>query len=87
MPPPAAGRTIVVGAGKAAATMAETLVARFGGPLAGVVVTRRGQGLPAGGALPQIDVREASHPLPDETSVAAAMRVLGCCAASNEGTA
>ncbi|MEY4765409.1 MAG: hypothetical protein RI907_2082 [Pseudomonadota bacterium] len=72
-PPTAPGaRTVVVGVGKAAAAMAQAVRAHWPGPLQGVVV------VPAGAALPlsDIDVLEASHPVPDERSVAAGQRLL-----------
>lgn len=71
LPPRPAGRVIVVGAGKAAAAMAQALERAWPGPLEGVVVTADGHGLPCR----QIEVREAAHPLPDARSQAAAQRV------------
>jgi glycerate 2-kinase len=44
LPEPPRGRTIVVGAGKAAASMARAVEAAWPGELAGVVVTRYGHG-------------------------------------------
>jgi hydroxypyruvate reductase len=66
------GRTIVVGAGKASAQMAQAFEAAWDGPFAGVVVTRYGFGAPTR----QIEVLEASHPVPDAASEAAARRLL-----------
>jgi glycerate 2-kinase len=67
------GRCIVVGAGKASAAMAAGLDAAWPDvDLSGVVVTRHGHSVPAG----CIEVIEASHPVPDETSKAAALRML-----------
>lgn len=66
------GRTIVVGAGKAAAAMARTVEQHWPGPLEGFVVTRHGYGLPC----ERIEVMEAAHPVPDGASVAAAERAL-----------
>lgn len=68
------GRTVVVGAGKAAAQMAEALVEAWDGPLGGVVVTRTGH--TAGARTGPIEVLEASHPTPDATSERAAARLL-----------
>src|SRR5579862_1151923 len=42
LPTPVAGRTVVVGGGKAAAAMARAFEAHWRGPLEGLVVTRRG---------------------------------------------
>lgn len=65
------GRVVVVGAGKASAAMAAALDTAWpGADLSGVVVTRDGHAVPAG----RIAIVEASHPVPDERSVAAAER-------------
>lgn len=66
------GRTIVVGAGKAAAAMAEAVEDHWKGPLDGLVVTRYGHGLPTR----RIEVVEAAHPVPDAAGLAAATRIL-----------
>ena len=75
LPAPPAGRTIVVGAGKAAAAMARAVEAHWPAdrPLSGLVVTRYGHGV---GPLARIDVVEASHPVPDAAGQAAATRML-----------
>lgn len=75
LPAPPAGRTIVIGAGKAAAAMARAVEAHWPAdkPLTGLVVTRYGHGV---GALPRIEVVEASHPVPDGAGQAAAARML-----------
>lgn len=65
------GRTVVVGAGKAAAAMARSVESRWDGPLAGVVATRRGYALPCA----RIEVIEAAHPVPDAASRTAAGRM------------
>lgn len=72
LPPRPAGRTVVVGAGKASARMAEALEAAWDGPLEGVVVTRYGHGRPCR----SIEIVEASHPVPDEAGLRGAERVL-----------
>jgi glycerate 2-kinase len=75
LPPPPAGRTVVVGAGKAAASMARAVEAHWplDKPLSGLVVTRYGHGV---GALKRIEVVEASHPIPDAAGQKAASRIL-----------
>ena len=75
LPSPPAGRTIVVGAGKAAAAMAQAVEAHWPAerPLSGLVVTRYGHGV---GPLSRIEVVEASHPVPDAAGQAAAARIL-----------
>ncbi len=72
LPPPPKGRTIVVGAGKAAASMARALEDNWPGPLQGLVVTRYGHGMDCD----RIEVVEAAHPVPDAAGLAAAARVL-----------
>ena len=66
------GRTIVVGAGKAAAAMAAAVEANWPGPLEGLVVTRAGHGVPT----QRIRVVEAGHPVPDAAGAAAARDIL-----------
>jgi hydroxypyruvate reductase len=72
LPAPPKGRTIVVGAGKAAAAMAAAVEAHWRGPLEGLVVTRYGHGAPT----QRIRVVEASHPVPDAAGPAAARAIL-----------
>jgi glycerate 2-kinase len=72
LPPRPKGRTIVVGAGKAAASMAAAVEAHWNGPIEGLVVTRYGHGVPCR----HIEVVEASHPVPDEAGSKAARRIL-----------
>lgn len=73
------GRTVVVGAGKAAAAMARAVEDHWRGlgddalaRLSGLVVTRYGHGVPTS----RIEVVEASHPAPDEAGQQAAARIL-----------
>ena len=75
LPPAPRGRTIVVGAGKAAASMARAVEAQWphDKPLSGLVVTRYGHGV---GKLERIEVVEASHPVPDAAGREAARRIL-----------
>ncbi|MCR4264917.1 glycerate kinase [Nitratireductor sp. ZSWI3] len=72
LPPRSKGRTIVVGAGKGAAQMAQALEAAWDGPLTGAVVTRYGYGAPTR----QIEVIEAAHPVPDQAGLAGSRRLL-----------
>ncbi|WP_416137844.1 glycerate kinase type-2 family protein [Halomonas sp. HK25] len=77
LPEPPAGRTLVVGAGKAAAAMAAALERAWQSrhpeaPLSGLVVTRYGHGTPC----ERIEVLEAAHPMPDGLSEQAARRML-----------
>jgi hydroxypyruvate reductase len=66
------GRTIVLGAGKAAAAMAQAVERHMAGALAGLVVTRYGHGA----ECTRIEVVEAAHPVPDAAGRAAAGRIL-----------
>lgn len=66
------GRIVVVGAGKAAASMAQVVEETLDGPLEGLVVTRYGHGAD----LRHIQVVEAGHPMPDEAGTQAAARIL-----------
>ena len=72
LPEPPRGRTVVVGAGKAAAAMAAAVEREWTGPLSGLVVTRDGHGCPTR----SIEVIEAAHPVPDQRGRAAAGRIL-----------
>jgi glycerate 2-kinase len=73
LPAPPTGRTIVVGAGKAAAKMAQAVEDHWPGALTGLVVTRYGHAVPC----QRIEVVEASHPVPDAAGQDAARRILG----------
>ncbi|WP_373086532.1 glycerate kinase [Sneathiella sp.] len=72
LPPPPPGRTIVIGAGKAAASMAKAVEDNWQGALMGLVITRYGHGLP----LDHIKVVEAGHPVPDAEGAQAANDIL-----------
>ena len=79
LPQPPRGRTVVVGAGKAAASMALAVESHWPVPsgLEGLVITRYGHGL----ALKRIRVVEAGHPVPDEHGESAAREILALAAA------
>ncbi len=73
------GRTVVVGAGKAGAAMAQALEQLWPAqaPLSGLVVTRYGHIPPRPQGLAQrIEVVEAAHPVPDAAGLQAAQRML-----------
>jgi hydroxypyruvate reductase len=72
LPSPPPGRTIVLGAGKAAAAMAQAVERHMAGRLEGLVVTRYGHGAPCA----RIEVVEAAHPVPDAAGQDAARRIL-----------
>ncbi len=80
LPPAPAGRTIVLAIGKAAAAMARVAESRLAGPLDGVAVVPRG----TAAELDRIALIEAAHPVPDESSVAAAVRLLALADAAGE---
>ena len=77
--PPAKGRTLVLGAGKAGAAMVHALEALWpqDAPLSGLVVTRYGH-LPErpAGVPERIEIVEAAHPVPDAAGLQAAERIL-----------
>jgi hydroxypyruvate reductase len=74
LPPPPRGRTLVIGAGKAAASMAAAVERHWprDAALSGLVITRYAHSLPA----KRIRVVEAGHPVPDESGEAAAREIL-----------
>ena len=72
IPAPVPGRTVLVGAGKAAAAMARAFEAAWSDPLEGLVVTRYGHSVPCS----QVEVVEAGHPVPDAAGERAARRIL-----------
>jgi len=72
LPKPPKGRTVVVGCGKAAASMAKAVEDHWAGALSGLVVTRYGHRA----ATRRIEVVEAAHPVPDLAGSAAAARIL-----------
>lgn len=79
LPPPPKGRTLVVGAGKAAASMARAVDQAWpqGAALEGIVVTRYAHAIPT----ERITVVEASHPVPDDEGEKAAADILARVAA------
>lgn len=71
LPQPPKGRTIVIGAGKASAAMAQALEAHWSAPLEGLVITRYGYAVPC----QRIEIVEAAHPVPDEAGLRATARM------------
>jgi glycerate 2-kinase len=71
LPAPPKGRTIVIGAGKASAAMAQALERHWPGPLEGLVVTRYGYEVPC----ERIEIAQAAHPVPDEAGLRASQRI------------
>src|SRR5947209_10840511 len=74
LPHPPSGRTLVIGAGKAAASMALAVEQHWprDAPLEGLVITRYRHGLPTR----RVRVIEAGHPVPDEAGESAAREIL-----------
>lgn len=74
LPGPPRGRTLVVGAGKAAASMAVAVEREWpaDAPLEGIVLTRYRHALPTS----RIRVVEAGHPVPDEAGESGAREIL-----------
>jgi len=83
LPEPPRGKTVVVGAGKAAASMALAVERNWPAdkPLEGVVITRHGHGLPT----KRVRVVEAGHPVPDEHGERAAAEILALASRLSEG--
>jgi hydroxypyruvate reductase len=73
LPAPPKGRTLVIGAGKAAASMALAVESHWpaSAPLDGLVITRYQHGL----LTNRIKVIEAGHPVPDEAGETAAREI------------
>jgi glycerate 2-kinase len=73
LPAPPSGKTLVIGAGKAAASMAKAVEDHWPAdkPLEGLVITRYGHSLPT----KKIRVVEAGHPVPDENGEQAAREI------------
>ena len=67
-----AGKVIVIGAGKAAASMAAIVEQQWAEPLHGLVIVPDGHTA----ECDHIEVIEASHPVPDERGVIATQRIL-----------
>ena len=67
---------LVLGAGKAAASMAAAFHAHWGAPVRGMVVTRYAHGLKDGEEAGGIEIVEAGHPSPDSASLAAGAKLL-----------
>jgi glycerate 2-kinase len=78
LPAPPKGKTIVVGAGKGAASMAKAVEQHWpkDAPLEGLVITRYKHGYEGDQALKRIRVVEAGHPVPDESGELAAREIL-----------
>ncbi|WP_454917765.1 glycerate kinase type-2 family protein [Xanthobacter sediminis] len=72
LPKPPKGRTLVLGAGKAAARMAQAFENDWGRPCEGLVVTRYGHACPTR----YVEVVEAAHPVPDAAGRDATRRIL-----------
>jgi glycerate 2-kinase len=86
--PPAAGRLIVLAAGKAAGSMTEVAEAHYrdrlmvpAGRMIGLAVTRTGYARPTR----VIPVVEAGHPMPDAAGLAAAEQTLGLAEGARAG--
>ena len=71
LPPTPKGKTVVVGFGKAAASMAHAVEEHWEGELTGLVVTRYGHGV----SCKHIRVVEAGHPMPDAAGNEAALEI------------
>lgn len=66
------GKTVVIGAGKGAAQLAKAFEDQWDSTLSGVIVTRYGYGEDC----TQIEVLEASHPVPDQAGLEATQKII-----------
>ena len=83
LPAPPKGRTIVIGAGKASAAMAQAVETHWRGDpsqLEGLVVTRYGYAV----TCRHIEIVEAAHPVPDAAGLIASQRILEKVSGLNE---
>ena len=80
MPTRPKGKLIVIGAGKAAASMAREFENNYEGPIEGLVVTRYGHYV----KTRFVDVIEAAHPEPDKNSLLASKKILNIAANSKK---
>jgi glycerate 2-kinase len=80
LPEPPRGRTIALAVGKAAAGMAEALEAHWPWPLSGLAVAPHG----TRATLGRLELITAAHPVPDQASIAAAVRLLDLAAEAGE---
>ena len=71
LPSPPKGRTVVIGAGKASAVMAQAVERHWSTELSGLVITRYDYGKPC----EHIEIVEAAHPVPDQAGLDAARRM------------
>jgi hydroxypyruvate reductase len=74
---------LVLGTGKAAASMAAAFCAGWNAPTRGMVVTRYGHGLKPNEQSGGIEIVEAGHPSPDAASLAAGERLLALAASAS----
>jgi len=76
LPEPPKGRTLVLGAGKASAAMAQAVEANWPkehlGDISGLIITRYGFARPC----ERIEIVEAAHPVPDQAGADAAKRIM-----------
>jgi len=72
LPPKPKGKTVVIGAGKASAQMAQAFEEAWDAPLEGLVITRYGYAAPCS----RLEVMEAAHPVPDLVGETASRRLM-----------
>lgn len=80
LPQRPSGRTIVIGAGKASAAMAKAVEQVWTTGLSGLIITPHGEHP----ACSQIEIVQASHPVPDVAGIEAAQRILNMMSNLNE---
>jgi glycerate 2-kinase len=75
LPPPPAGRRLVLAVGKAAAAMAQVALRHSPANTQSIILTPYGHGLPLGSFPPDALLLEAGHPLPDQHGQDAARKI------------
>ena len=76
LPKPSAGKTLVLGVGKAGASMVRAAMRHLSGQIEGIILTRYGHGFPHEQLPPNTIAFEAGHPLPDEQGLNATLEIL-----------
>lgn len=76
LPAPAIGKTLILGIGKAGASMARVASGLMEGKVEGIVLTRYGHSLPPEQMPPGMVVFEAGHPIPDKHGLKATQAIL-----------
>ena len=85
LPPPASGRRLVLGIGKAGAAMVKVAMRDARPNTEAIILTRYGHSVDPTSMPPGVTVFEAGHPLPDERGVEAARHIVDAVSRLGEG--